>query len=193
MIITRVFLFNYVVAVLTSIYQFMIVEGEYTYSKMRYLFYKKYQKLYVSDKNFIAQLTHKKEHYYSEIVIHPPPLNLIVAFISLASLPVLWNKDIRLKVLKFSGLVIFWFENILFLIFFLTFELACAFGAYVKLSIIFGTKIAQKRKALYFFIIWIFSGLLICFGLSFRDSYFLFKVFQVIDTDSRVVKAKQKK
>ena len=54
MTITRVFLFNYVVAVLTSIYQFMIVEGEYTYFRIRYLFYKKYQKLYVSEKNFIA-------------------------------------------------------------------------------------------------------------------------------------------
>ncbi len=41
-IITRVFLLNYLVAVLTTIYQFMIVEGEYTYSRMRYLFYKKY-------------------------------------------------------------------------------------------------------------------------------------------------------
>lgn len=141
-IVTRVFLLNYLVAVLTTIYQFMIVEGEYTYSRMRYLFYKKYQRLYVSDSHFESQAVHKQEHYFSEQVIHPPPLNIVVIMINLASFPLAWKRSLYLKVFKFIGHTIFWIENLLFLSVFLGFELSCSCVIYLKIMMVFTIKIA---------------------------------------------------
>lgn len=47
-ILTHVFLVNYLIAVLTNIHNTMIQDGEYTYIKIRYLFYSKYQCLFES-------------------------------------------------------------------------------------------------------------------------------------------------
>ena len=60
------------------------------------------------------------EKQYGEMIIHPCPIN----YLCIIMVPVsLLGEKIRLFFAKVFGLAIFWGENVIFMLFFLSFEL----------------------------------------------------------------------
>ncbi|CDW72703.1 UNKNOWN [Stylonychia lemnae] len=192
-IITRIFMLNYLVAVLTTIYQYMIIQGEYTYIRMRYWFYKRFQDMFVSKKHYDIQAKDRTENSLCELSMHPCPQNLIGFYIGLLGFPMLLKFSWRIKILKFTGYIYYWLENITFLIAFFSAELICGLVVYFKILIIFNIKIMQKRKAIWFAMLWLFVGLPIIIHLAFYDCFNLFRILKRQKDKQKLEKEKLKK
>lgn len=104
----NVFLLNYLVAILTIVYEQMKVVGDFHYKCNRYQFIERYA---------IAMLD---EHGYSELVIHPPPLNIFTVLL----IPCIVKKDLMKKASVLFSKFIFWLENIVYIIAFIIYEVA---------------------------------------------------------------------
>jgi hypothetical protein len=67
--LSNIFLLNFLVAILSTVYEVMMEHGEFSFKSNKYEFIEKYS---------IAMLD---THGYSELVIHPPPINIFTLFI----------------------------------------------------------------------------------------------------------------
>ena len=67
--IGMIFLINFLVAILSTAYELMMDHGEFSFKRNKYEFIEKYS-LAMLDKNG-----------YSELVVHPPPINVFSFFI----------------------------------------------------------------------------------------------------------------
>ena len=65
--ISGIFLLNYLVAILGTVYEEMLETGDFSYKVMKYQFIERYN------------IAFKDEWGFSELVIHPPPLNLTLS------------------------------------------------------------------------------------------------------------------
>ena len=104
--IANICLLNYLIAILSTVYEIMFVDGEFAYKKYKYRFIEKYNIAFLDEKGFY------------ELVIHPPPLNyftvpLYIFIIKQDSLP---------SAAKVYSKINFWFENFFFLFFFMAAE-----------------------------------------------------------------------
>jgi hypothetical protein len=79
--ISNIFLLNFLIAILASVYEMMLDKGEFAYKCNKYQFIEKYS---------IALLD---KYCYSELVIHPPPINVFSFFI----IPFIIKKSIMKK------------------------------------------------------------------------------------------------
>ena len=104
--ISNIFLLNYLVAIISTVYTNMIDIGEFKYKRNKYEFIEKYS---------IAQLD---QWGYSELVVHPPPLNFLTMFL----VPFAIKKTFMKKASKKFAVMVFWTENLLYLISFLMYE-----------------------------------------------------------------------
>lgn len=114
--IANVFMLNYLVAILSTVYEIMQDEGEFSYKSNKYQFIEKYS---------IAMLD---PHGYSELIIHPPPLNVFTIFI----LPCIIKKSLMKRAADVFSKFIFWSENLLYLGSFLAYELVLCPFIYFK-------------------------------------------------------------
>jgi len=67
--LSNVFLLNFLIAILSTVYNMMMDHGEFSYKSNKYEFIEKYS---------IAMLD---TDGYAELVIHPPPINFFTIFI----------------------------------------------------------------------------------------------------------------
>ncbi len=101
--ITNVFLLNYLIALLSTVYNIMLERGEYSYKALKYNFYEKFKSV-LSDESGIAIM-----------YINPPPLN----FFSCLLIPFLCcqkprpDKSTILQTVSHRvSKIIYWFENV---------------------------------------------------------------------------------
>ena len=170
---------NYLVALLSSIYDSMQLEGEHKQLQMRYTFYTKYLRLFAEGIHYENDNIHHIDNLKADSAMHPPPLNLIALLFDLITGPFLWKKDITKKY-KFSiflSISMFWCENIFFIALFFCFHLAIIPVVYCKVFFSFVMKINKKKKVIGFVIIWLFFGFFILIGIAFYDTYNFFRIF----------------
>lgn len=74
-------------------------------------------------------MTAFKDRAYGEMVIHPPPLSLLVAVL----LPFSFSRDTLKKMSMLLSYGIFWIENIFYIILFILFEILLIPIAYFKI------------------------------------------------------------
>lgn len=117
--ISNIFMLNYLVAILSTVYEIMKDEGEFSFKANKYQFIEKYS---------VAMLD---PNGYSELIIHPPPLNVFTLFI----LPCIIKKSLMKKAADVFSKLIFWCENVLYLMVFLSYELMLCPLIYFKLMI----------------------------------------------------------
>jgi hypothetical protein len=115
--ISNIFLLNYLVAILATVYEIMKDEGEFSYKANKYEFIEKYS---------IAMLD---PNGYSEIIIHPPPLNVF----TLPIIPCIIKKSLMKKASEVFSKFIFWVENVFYIIGFLGYELLLCPYIYFKI------------------------------------------------------------
>lgn len=97
--IANIFMLNYLVAILSTVYSEMMDLGEFAFNSNKYLYIERY---------LIAQ---KDENGYSELVMYPPPINFMLVFL----LPSLFDKEKMRKNSIIFSKGNFWFENIYYI------------------------------------------------------------------------------
>lgn len=105
--VANIFLLNYLVAILSTVYEAMFEGGEFQYKSKKYKFIEKYSVAFLDPNG------------YYEIVIHPPPLNYFTFFI----LPFLIKPNLMKSASKVYSKLNYWFENIFYFMYFLGYEL----------------------------------------------------------------------
>ena len=117
--IMNIFLVNYLVAILSTVYTIMIEEGEFSFKSNTYEFIEKYS---------IPLLDHWG---YAELIIHPPPLNLFTLFL----LPCIIKKSLMKKTADLFSKMIFWAENFLYIFGFFLYEMILCPYIYAKVTL----------------------------------------------------------
>lgn len=100
-VISNVFLLNFLIAILSTVYVSMIVIGDFLFKANMYAYIEKYE---------LAKMSKKG---YDQFVVHPAPLNLLTVLI----LPFVIT-DYSKKAGKMFSRMMFWIENIVMSIFF---------------------------------------------------------------------------
>lgn len=100
-VISNIFLLNYLVAILTTVYDIMIRNGDFYSIEYQYIFLTKYL------------LAIEERNGYESFIMMPPPLNYLILPLVLVA-P---GKEAMKKFSRYFQNVIYWFENMLFLIF----------------------------------------------------------------------------
>lgn len=116
--ISHIFLLNFLVAILSTVYDIMMEHGEFSYKANKYEFIEKYS---------IAMLD---PNGYAELVIHPPPINFFTAFI----LPFIVRKSLMKKAAECFSKFMFWIENVFYLLYFMLQEMLLFPLIFVKVA-----------------------------------------------------------
>jgi len=74
--VANIFLLNYLVAILSTVYEQMLEKGDFRFKCYRYSYIERYK------------IAFKDDNGYSELVVHPPPFNMGLIFI----LPAVFKK-----------------------------------------------------------------------------------------------------
>lgn len=155
----NIFLLNYLVAILSTVYEIMKDQGEFSYKSNKYQFIEKYS---------IAMLD---PNGYSELVIHPPPINVFVLFI----LPCIFRKSWMKKGAECFSKFIFWLENVAYIFSFLIYEFMLCPVIYLKifLNIII---LAGWLKVIPLLFFWMFVGPFVLLFAICKDLFFYIKI-----------------
>lgn len=157
--ISNIFMLNYLVAILATVYEIMKDEGEFAFKANKYQFIEKYS---------IAMLD---PHGYSEIIIHPPPLNVFTMFI----LPCIIKKSLMKRAAEVFSKFIFWVENFLYIIAFIVYEIFLCPLIYFKImGNIF--KLSGCRHFFGNFFFWFFCGFFVLLFYVAKDLFFYIKI-----------------
>lgn len=120
--ISAIFLLNFLVAILSAVYEIMMEHGEFSYKSNKYEFIEKYS---------IAMLD---TNGYSELVVHPPPINIFTIFI----IPCVIKKSLMKKAAECYSKFMFWIENLGYISVFMLYEILLFPWIYFKNVITIG-------------------------------------------------------
>ena len=98
--IASIFMLNYLVAILSTVYEQMMEKGDFKFKCYKYKYIERYN------------IGFKDEFGYSELTVHAPPINLALVFL----LPAIFKKELMKKYAGIFSKVNFWFENIFFML-----------------------------------------------------------------------------
>ena len=173
LIATNVFLLNLLVAVIDTIYQYMIKQAEFYAKKYRFEFWR------------------SKKHAFEVspddldcFVNHCPPYN-VLTLILIVFMPF---KNIRTKLSAFIENFIFWIDNCIMTFCLIVVEILLVPICYLKITLQLFSKLNSKRCWLFACVLfWLFLGLLCLLffiALDVKNQYKLFRTdFQEIDDD----------
>jgi hypothetical protein len=157
--LSNIFLLNFLVAILSTVYEIMEDQGEFEYKKAKYEFIEKYS---------IA--LDEPDGYY-ELVIHPPPLNIF----TLVLLPFMIKSSIMKQASEIYAKFIFWFENSFYIFGFLIYELILCPVIFVRvLYNIF--RLSRILTLLPLILFWFIIGPLYLLFSIFRDVFYFIKI-----------------
>lgn len=160
LIISNVFLLNYLVAILSSAYEYMKDFGEFDFKATRYAYVERYQKAFLNKQG------------YAELVIQPAPLNILnIILIPFAFVP----DSFQSKAEVFSKLM-FWFENLFFLILLLVYSILLVPLIFFKMLYNFFRSM-KLLTFLIFSIVWVIIGFLALPFYVIRDMAYLTIIF----------------
>lgn len=108
---------------------------------------------------------------YSEIILHPPPLNIF----TIPILPCVIKKSLMKKAADTFSKFIFWVENSLYLVAFLSYELLLCPYIYIKIFInIFRLSTFKWFWINFFF--WLFAGIFMLLFAVAKDTFYFIKI-----------------
>ena len=157
--ISNIFLLNYLVAILSTVYEIMQEEGEFAFKSNKYQFIEKYS-LAILDK-----------HGYSELILHPPPINVFTLFIW----PCVIKGSAMMKAADCFGKFIFWVENTFYIWWQLAYELILCPYIYMKVFINIGY-LSTCSKLVPLILFWFACGPFILLFSVFKDLFYYIKI-----------------
>jgi hypothetical protein len=175
LIISNVFLLNYLVAILSSAYEFMRDFGEFDYKANRYSYIEKYTKAHLNKQGF------------AELVVHPAPINIF----SLLLLPFAFVPNTFSGKAEVFSKLMFWIENLFFVILLLIYSI-------ILIPIIFFKMLYNffRSMKIYTFVpialTWIVLGLLVLPFYAFKDvAYLIIILCNYNDEEDQMKEKKQ--
>lgn len=137
----QVVLLNFLVAILEGTYKKMQEQGNFSFQCNQYQFIERYS------------IAFKDDWGYSELVLHPAPLNLF----TLILVPAVFKKTAMKAFANGFGKFVFWLENMFYLYAFLVYEFCLIPILYIKISynIIMQTSFVNM---LYLLLFWALFG-----------------------------------
>lgn len=142
---SNIFLLNYLVAILSTVFTLMTEYGEFEYKCNKYQYIEKYSTPML-DKDG-----------YKELVIHPPPLNFLTVPILLGA----FSRSCMRGYGECFSKFMFWIENVPFIFWFLAQEVFLIPVAYVKQLFNFIAK-SNWKNFLLIVPFWVVFGIPIC-------------------------------
>ena len=156
---SNILLMNYLIAILSTTYENMKQSGIFKYKVNLYQYCERFM-IAFSDRS------------YGEIVLHPPPLS----YLSALMMPFLVSRVAMLYISKGFSYVMFWLENIFFVLAFLGFEAAIFPIAYIKVWINIIRNSMGILNTILNCIVWLLIGIPMMLFLLFRDMRYLMKI-----------------
>lgn len=158
--ISNIFLLNFLVAILSTVYEIMMEHGEFSFKSNKYQFIEKYS------------LPLMDQHGYAELVIHPSPLNAFSVFL----LPFTFRSHFMKRPAEIFSKAMFWLENVLFyLLVFVLKELALCPWVYLKVFVVVAVQAPWARLVPLFFC-WAFIGPLVLLFHVAQDTFLYVKL-----------------
>lgn len=117
--IANIFLLNYLVAMLGTVYGEMGEEGDFYYKYFKYKYIERYN------------IAFQDQDGFKELIVHPPPVNIFLIVL----LPFLGNEERRKSVGHQYSKINFWCENVFFSIDQLLYELYLVPIVYIKIFV----------------------------------------------------------
>lgn len=115
-VISSIILINFLAGMFSTAYRFLLYYGEFSYKSIKYQFFEKYANALSLNRGI------------KEIVLHPPPFNLFTFWL----IPLYINKPLADRLGKTLSYIFFWMENVLYLTFFLLYEILLSPFVYFK-------------------------------------------------------------
>lgn len=169
-----VFMLNYLVAILSTIYEQMMEKGDFAFKCNKYKYIERYN------------ISFQDQWGYSELVVHSPPLNLSLIVLLLAVL----DKNAMQSASKMFSMTNFWMENMFFISYQLVYELSMVPVIYIRVLINVVT-LAGPLEAIKLSIAWIPGGIFyLMYGVS-CDMYYFIKILCDYKMDNDVQALKQ--
>ena len=167
--ISNIFLLNFLVAILQSVYDIMFLNGDFYAIEYQYTFITKYMKAMEEDTG------------YDKLILFPPPLNFVVVPILLV-----WpRRHLVKRISQWITYIFFWLENIAFIAVFMCFMIAHNPLILVKTYIQILTKIDGVCSKLLYTISWTFFGLFFLVFVNICDTIMLLKILCMDNSPKR--------
>lgn len=158
-VISHIFLMNFLIAILTQVYEVMIQNGDFYAIQYSFVFVTKYIKAM------------NEENGYEKLILFPPPLNFFVIPLLLAS-P---SETISKAISKYLGYIFFWLENIFLLVLHFLYFVALDFFIYVKVLLQL-TYIEGMYKKVAVCVLWAITGFVFLLKLNLEDTCVFFNI-----------------
>ena len=172
--IANIFLLNYLVAILSTVYETMFEGGEFQYKSSKYKFIEKYS------------VALRNEDRYYELVLHPAPLNFFTFFIYPFIFKASWMQQASKVYSKFN----YWFENFfLILVFVLVELLLCPLVFFKVIFNIFKMSMMKQLAPLLLF--WIVVGPVYLVFAVLKDCFYFVKILCDTKEDEALVKERE--
>lgn len=164
--IANIFMLNYLVAILATVYEDQLEIGDFTYKCCKYWYIERYL------------IAFKDTWGYTELIVHAPPTNVFQIFL----LPFIFDKQKMKKWAFRYSMIVFWVENIYFIIEFFISEMLLV--PYNYLRILFQTLKLSGFKDFYLVIFWMLFGFfyLLFYGVT-MDIYYFIKILRNYQLD----------
>lgn len=155
----NILLMNYLIAILSTTYDNMKQTGIFKYKVNLYQYCERFMKAF-------------DDRSYGEIVLHPPP----VSFLSAMMIPFLVSSVAMRYISKSFSYMMYWLENIFFIIGYLVFEIVIVPLAYLKIWFNFIKNSMGVLNLITNCFIWLCIGIPTILFLAARDLYYLIKI-----------------
>ncbi len=173
-LMSNIFMLNYLIAILTTVYEEMLQQGDFAYKSNKYMYIERF---------FIPL---QDQWGYTELVVHPAPMNYISSILLLT----VFDDGLMRRSSEIVSKLIFWIENIYYVLEMLLIELVLAPFIYCRLiiNIIRTTTIGN---AIILLTCWILLGPFFLVFCIFNDMYFYSKILCDYREDDDAAEIKQ--
>jgi hypothetical protein len=174
---SNVFMLNYLVAILSTVYEDMMNMGDFAFKCNKYKYIERYNTAF------------QDQWGYNELVIHPPPINLGLIALMFS----VFDKNLMQSSSKAYSLINFWLENVLFFINQLFLELCLVPFIYCKLFLNILQLDAATHEKLKMIPFWFFVGpFYLIYGVC-EDIFYYFKILSdyKLDDETKILKNKE--
>ena len=156
--LSNIFLLNYLIAILSTVYHYMVTKGDFNYKRSKYQFIEKYS------------IPLQEKWGYQELVVHPAPLNAFTVFL----IPFTIRKQMMRSMANLFSKIVFWLENMVYIVLYAVYELVLV--PFIFLKVVGNVfRVAGFFSLLPLLIIWCLYGPFVLIIGVFKDFYFFIK------------------
>ena len=118
-----------------------------------------------------------KDKEWGEMVIHAPPFNILCLI--LLPLSLIPDAKIRTKIMYYFSVGVFWLENIIFVSFFVMYEMLLLPIVFVLCLFNIGITTTGMFTTFFNLVVWCFAGILVLLCILFMDTFTLLKILSM--------------